>query len=98
MGRTEDAVAEAIYGLVDYITEHFTDEEDLMVASGYPSASVHKSLHEDLSRRVAGYTLRFMNEDEVAARELVVFFDEWLRSHIMVADRALTTWLAERKR
>lgn len=95
--RTQDAIADAVYGLVDYITEHFSDEEELMASSSFPSTSLHRSLHEDLSKRVGGYTMRYMNGDAVAARELTDFFTEWLTSHIMEHDRAFARWLAENR-
>ncbi len=95
--QEQDSIAEAIYGLIDYITEHFSDEEDLMTAAGYPGASDHKLLHDDLSSRVGGFTVRYMNGNRLAAQELVGFFNEWLTSHIMVHDRAFADWLAHRQ-
>jgi hemerythrin len=93
--RDEDAVAEAVYGLIDYITEHLGEEEQLMISASYPKARLHKALHEDLSKRVGEYTLRFVNGDQMAALELTEFFDEWLSSHIMVHDREFSRWLSE---
>lgn len=92
--RVEDAVADAVFGLVDYITEHFEDEQALMASAGYPAASVHAALHTELSMRVASYTTRYLNESELAAGELIDFFGEWLCSHIMTHDRAFTDWLS----
>ena len=92
--RNDDAVAEAVYGLMDYVTEHFSDEEQLMVSAGFPSASVHKVLHEELSQRVSGYSLRFVNGDDLAASEFVDFFNEWLTKHIMCYDRQFVVWQA----
>lgn len=96
--RIEDAVAEAIYGLVDYATEHFADEEAIMREAHYPAASVHASLHADLSRRLAGFVFKYMNGQGVSAEQIVNFFTEWLTSHIMQSDREFTDWLAGQSR
>ena len=93
--RIEDAVAEAVYGLVDYITEHFTDEQEIMRAAHYPLVGIHMSLHADLSQQVAGYVVKFMNGDGVPAEEIAIFFTDWLTMHIMHHDREFVGWLAE---
>ena len=90
----EDAVTDAVYGLVDYIAEHFGDEERLMASAGYPLKGVHAALHEELSAHVGTYMLRFANGDDVAATDLTEFFNQWLTSHIMVHDRQFTAWLS----
>jgi hemerythrin len=94
--RANDAVADAVYGLVDYITEHFTAEEALMRDVAYPGLHGHRVLHRQLTERVAGYTFAFVNEAPVAADELVAFFVEWLTEHIMIHDKELTAWIAAR--
>lgn len=92
--RVEDALADAVYGLVDYATEHFTDEEALMAEAGFPQAHVHAALHAELSERLGSYLIKLMDEDPIVASELVEFFTSWLRSHIEREDRAFTDWLA----
>jgi hemerythrin len=95
--RANDTVDEALHGLMDYVVEHFTDEERLMADLNYPSRSVHQALHAALSEQVAGYMLRYMNGDNTIAEEIVEFFGRWLTSHIMDADRDFVDWLNTRR-
>jgi hemerythrin-like metal-binding protein len=92
--RVENAVVEAVYGLVDYITEHFADEQDIMRAAHYPLAGMHTSMHEEMSRQVAGFVVQYVNGDGVSAEEVALFFTRWLRDHIMRHDREFVGWLA----
>lgn len=94
--REVDATADAVYGLADYISEHFGDEEALMNEHGYPGVGPHVALHEALSARVTSYMLKYMNGDIGMGLELADFFREWLGSHILEHDREFTTWLATR--
>lgn len=95
--RTDDAVADAVYGLVDYATEHFDDEEAIMAEAGFPQAAVHAALHAELSERVGSYLIKLIGEEPVVAGELVDFFTTWLRTHIECEDRAFIEWLSHHK-
>jgi hemerythrin len=90
--RVEDAAADALYGLIDYATEHFADEEEIMRDSHYPLAGVHSGLHADLSRRLAGFVFKYVNGNGASAEEIVTFFIDWLTDHIMREDRQFTEW------
>jgi hemerythrin-like metal-binding protein len=92
--RLSDGATEAVYGLLDYVTEHFTDEEGLMRDSAYPAANYHASLHADLSRRLAPFVISEANAEPVDVERLVEFFIDWLTTHILHHDREFTTWLA----
>jgi hemerythrin len=90
--KVEDAAADALYGLIDYATEHFTDEEAIMREAHYPLADVHAELHAELSRRLAGLVFRYVNGNGASAEEIVIFFIDWLADHIMREDRQFTEW------
>lgn len=92
--RVGNAVTEAVYGLVDYITEHFADEQELMRAAHYPLAGMHEAMHVEMSRQVAGFVVMYVNGDGVPAEQIAVFFTTWLRDHIMRHDREFVGWLA----
>lgn len=55
--QVQNAAIEAVYGLLDYATEHFSDEEALQRESHYPLANMHAALHEDLNLRLAPFVL-----------------------------------------
>jgi hemerythrin len=92
--RVDDAVTEAVYGLVDYATEHFADEEGIMREAGYPLVGVHASLHSELGRQLAGFVVQYVNGDGVPAEQIALFFVAWLTTHIMHHDMEFVGWLA----
>jgi hemerythrin len=81
-----DLVEDIMYRLVDYVTQHFEDEQALMRELGYAESGVHTAMHERLTAEVLRYMTRFVNGDDVSAVELVDFLDGWLRNHIRKED------------
>jgi hemerythrin len=92
-----DALANAIYGLTDYCVEHFADEEDLMLAAGYPQLPTHRSLHEQLAGGTLKYAAQYFNDDDVIPETLAAFFTQWLTDHIRTEDMRFVAYLRERK-
>ncbi len=89
----ENTVADAVYGLTDYCVEHFADEEALMKSAGYPSLSVHCSLHEQLAAETLAITARFFNDEAVVPETLAPFITSWLSEHIRRHDMQFVTFL-----
>jgi hemerythrin-like metal-binding protein len=89
----EDTVANAVYGLTDYCIEHFSDEEALMKATGYPSVSLHRSLHEQLTGDTLTITARFFNDEKVIPEALAPFITSWLSDHIRRHDMEFVMFL-----
>jgi len=81
-----DAVANAIYGLTDYVVEHLADEEAMMARAGYPGLSSHHSMHEHLSEETLRLAARYFNGDDVAPDTLAPFVTSWLQDHIRKQD------------
>jgi len=92
----EDAVADCVWRLTDYVVQHFADEEELMEAAGYPELPVHRSLHQQLTGETMRLTARFMNDEPLTAAELGPLVTRWLRVHIGHADKRFVAYLATR--
>ncbi|PKQ16472.1 MAG: hypothetical protein CVT67_04895 [Actinobacteria bacterium HGW-Actinobacteria-7] len=82
-----DEIADAVYGLSDYVVQHFADEEALMEAARYPELSVHRGMHDALTGEVLHITTRYFNEENVEPQSLATFLAGWLRTHIRQEDR-----------
>jgi hemerythrin len=89
----QSAVADAVYGLIGYVVEHFNDEEALMREYRYPVSGPHRALHERLSTETLAITARYMNGEDVMPAELAPLVCIWLTDHIRVHDMALVTFL-----
>jgi hemerythrin len=90
----EAAVADAVYGLVDYVVEHFRDEEQLMAECHYPGLVPHRSLHEQLSAETLGVMARYVNGELESPAELAPMVCDWLRGHIGTHDMGLVVFMS----
>ncbi len=68
-----DAVANALYELADYVTEHFADEEALMEANAYDGLPAHHEMHQRLTQKTLGYMAKYVNGEPVSLKELADF-------------------------
>lgn len=85
-------IAYTIDELLNYVVTHFTHEQQLMEASGFPAFDEHLKLHEQFSIAVAD----FLGSDEAWNEERVdqlrKFLNRWLVGHIMTHDLRFGTW------
>ncbi len=88
-----DTVENAIYGLTDYVVEHFGDEEALMAGAHYPGLSAHHLLHEHLTQTTMGFASRYFNGERVAASRIAPFVADWLQEHIRGEDKRVVAFL-----
>ena len=86
-----------MWRLIDYVVQHFADEEALMQAAAYPELSVHCGMHEYLAAESMRISARFMNGEMVLAADLALFIMRWLREHIAEADKRFVAYLAARR-
>ena len=89
----EEAVANAVYGLVDYVVEHFEDEQHLMDRYRYPGRGPHRALHEQLSAETLGILARYTNGEELAPSELAPLVCGWLTGHVAQHDRSVVAFV-----
>jgi hemerythrin len=92
-----DAVADAVYGLVGYVVEHFRDEEALMAEIHYPGAGPHRALHEQLSADTMAITARYFADEDMTPDELGPLVCVWLTEHIPKHDAAMVAFRARQR-
>lgn len=83
-----EAMIAAVDSLVEYGARHFSAEEKLIAASGYPEEAAHKRLHQEYTRKV--YYLKVgCVEGGCSMAEVTQFLRNWWLTHIKGADMAL---------
>jgi hemerythrin len=82
--------------LEEYVTEHFSDEEELMRSVGYPAYEQHKALHkkfmddfEALTRELEGESSSY--NKSAYTNKMVV---DWILDHIKKVDMELGAFIA----
>ena len=88
-GDVRPLIAEVLAELVAYTVYHFSREEHVMAACGYPELEAHRDEHKALTREVEDLQRRFGEADPDLGRdELLTFLTGWLNHHIMLQDKA----------
>lgn len=89
MGKGETALEQLLDMLVDYTTEHFNREEEMMRVYEYPDLERHTKSHRALANEVEGMQKRFQaGERGQLCLDMLGFLNNWLTLHILETDRA----------
>jgi hemerythrin len=81
-----------------YAVEHFTAEEGVMAATGYPGANVHAAAHARFVRefRELVELWRVNGNTHGVAVKTKTWIGDWLRTHITEVDQSLGRFLRAR--
>ncbi len=98
LGQTEAQAyfSVAIKKAVEYIKNHFTTEEQMMVKADYPGYAEHKKLHEEFIRQVLVEAANFNEGRKFVPNHFARFLRDWILEHIGVADQRYKSFLLSR--
>lgn len=90
-GKGQDEVSGVLNYLGDYVKEHFSAEEELLVLANSPHYVEHKAAHRDFTEVIDILISRFQQEGETLELTIETNYVaiEWLTSHICGMDRDL---------
>ena len=93
-GDGAEATGEVIGKLITYVTEHFNDEERLMLSCNFPYLAEHRTEHDTFVSR-----LRQIQADFTAGHEMggsvLDFMVDWLVCHIKGTDQKYNRFINE---
>ncbi len=92
-GKNSD---EIIGELTDYCTYHFDYEEKLLGKYGYPESESHRQNHKDLVDQVNKFKALRAEGSASVPIDLMNFLTDWLRTHILDADKAYVPFLKDK--
>lgn len=81
----------AINKLKQYVREHFSEEEKLMQAAGYPGLDEHIAEHAAFRARLEELQRKAIGQD--VSMETVEFLKDWFSNHIATTDMAYVPYL-----
>jgi hemerythrin len=88
-GDASRVMAEVLEVLIAYTIFHFSREEAVMQACGYPALAHHHEDHLALTREVQDWQQRFREDAEaVVPLDMLHFLKGWLNHHILLQDMA----------
>lgn len=83
----EIAASIALDFLINYVREHFAEEEELFKQTKYPKAKEHIKMHEDLRKAVADFKTKVEQGDYSGMDKFIEVAKNWLTNHILKVDR-----------
>lgn len=95
-GQDHDQTRSLLHRLVSHTHEHFAAEEAMMEAAGYSRLEEHREQHRELIRKIAIYVGRFERGETTLNLYLMDFLRDWLKIHILEADKAYGLSIKER--
>jgi hemerythrin len=82
--------------LINYTTEHFKREEQLMSLYSYPDLEMHSRKHLLLTEEVVKFKQSFEANESTLDTTFLSFLQNWILEHILTEDRKYATYLNER--
>jgi hemerythrin-like metal-binding protein len=87
-GHGKRVIDATLTELLQYVQYHFSAEENLMAAANYPALAEHKAQHEALTAKVREFKQEYDAGRAVVTIHVLQFLGEWLKNHLLGADRA----------
>jgi len=81
--------------LVNYVIEHFTFEEQLMLSYNFPGFSSHRQEHDYFVQKLTALQNGFQDSEEASRKTLDFLFD-WLVCHIRGTDQTYGRFIRAR--
>ncbi|WP_058486107.1 bacteriohemerythrin [Defluviitalea phaphyphila] len=96
--RGKEIVGDTLNFLEKYVIEHFKDEEESQIKSGYPKYKEHKILHDNFIQDLKDLRNKF--EQDGATLTVVLNMNKvvvrWLARHIMQEDKEFAKYYKSR--
>ena len=93
-GDGSEEVGKVVWKLISYITEHFSEEERLMLSCNYPELESHRKEHDLFVARLQGIQAAYGDGHEMS-KSILDFMAEWLVTHIKGTDQSYSRFIHE---
>lgn len=93
-GDGSEAVGEVIWKLITYVTEHFCEEERLMLSCNCPGRAAHRKEHDQFVSRLREIQVDFTDSHEMS-KNVLEFMVEWLVCHIKGTDQGYSRFIRQ---
>jgi hemerythrin-like metal-binding protein len=95
-GDGAEAVGEVIWKLISYVTEHFSEEERLMLSCNFPRLAAHRVEHDQFVKRLQDIQVSFIDGHEMG-KGVLDFMVDWLVCHIKGTDQDYSRFIHEQE-
>jgi len=96
-GDASEAVGEIIWNLISYVTEHFGEEERLMLSCHYTGLAAHRKEHDQFVARLQEIQVKHINGNEMG-EDVLDFLVDWLVCHIKGTDQGYSRFIHQQEK
>ena len=89
----DDITFDTLKDMMNYLSKHFKDEEELMRAHGYPDLEAHIKLHKDFVLKTTEFLDRYVNERGAIGEDILDYLKDWFLNHIIKVDKQYSDFL-----
>ena len=93
-GDCAETTQEVIWKLITYVTEHFNEEERLMMSCNFPYLAEHRKEHDQFVSRLRQIQVDFIDGHEMGV-SVLDFMVDWLVCHIKGTDQKYNRFINE---
>ena len=86
-GQSREVVCNFLSVMEEYSRSHFSYEEELMQAGGYPGYATKKRSHESFARQIETLSKEYRLGNMTISLDTMRFLKEWMDHHITSEDR-----------
>ncbi|MDH5478847.1 MAG: bacteriohemerythrin [Nitrospinota bacterium] len=94
--KSREGLGEILKETIDYASEHFKTEEDLMREHRFPDLQRHKAEHDAMVEKLAGFRERYNRGETDFSVDLLMELIDWLHSHMGATDSDLKPYMNAR--
>ena len=91
-GEGHEKVGELIFNLITYVTEHFSEEERMMLTCDYPQLISHRKEHDKFVTKLQEIQVSFIAGNDISSGVLD-FMVNWLVCHIKGTDQGYSRYI-----
>jgi hemerythrin len=92
-GQAQKIVGQMLRKLLNYTRGHFSAEEAMMAAAGFPGLAQHRIQHRNLTKHVEEFEARLERGEGNLNNQLLNFLRDWFTTHIQDADKKYGPWM-----
>ena len=93
-GDGHEKVGDIIFNLITYVTEHFSEEERLMLSCNYPQLAPHREEHDLFVAKLQEIQISFIAGNDINA-DIMDLLVTWLVCHIKGTDQGYSRFIHE---
>lgn len=82
-----EVLNDTIYELLQYVEQHFSEEETQLAKRGYPQLEAHKKIHRTFSRKMAMFCKDDLEGNPEIVQKLTEYMIFWVENHIEKTDQ-----------